>query len=72
VRGAPRWHVSGGKEPSAAGRRSGGGHRLGDRGEAVSSGRGCGGEGGLRGPSERPIRAATLSGQGIGRRPPPR
>jgi hypothetical protein len=63
ARGAPRWRASGGKEPLVAGRRSGGGRQLGGRGAAVSSGGGCGGEGGLRGWSERPVWAAALSGQ---------
>jgi hypothetical protein len=72
VRGAPRWCALGGKEPPATGRRSGGGRRLGGCGAAVSSGRGHGGEGGIGGRSERPIRAVALGGQGIGRRPPPR
>jgi hypothetical protein len=65
LRGAPRWHASDGKEPPAAGQRSGGGRRLGGRGAAVSSGRGRGCEGGLGGRSERPVRTAALSGQGI-------
>jgi hypothetical protein len=65
VRGAPWWNASGGKGPPTAGRRSCGGHWLGGRGAAVSSGGGRGGEGGLRGRSERPVRAVVLGGQGI-------
>jgi hypothetical protein len=49
ARGAPLWRVSGRKEPPAAGRRSGGGRRLGGCGVVVSSGRGHGGKGGLGG-----------------------
>jgi hypothetical protein len=36
----------------------------------VSSGGGHGSEGGLRGQSERPVRAVALSGQGVERWPP--
>jgi hypothetical protein len=64
ARGAPRRHALGGKESPVAGRRSGGGHQLGSRGVVVSSGGGRGGEGGLGGRSERPVRAAAISGQG--------
>jgi hypothetical protein len=49
ARGVPRWHASGGKEPSTTSWRRGGGHRLRDHGAAVRSGGGCGGEGGLGG-----------------------
>jgi hypothetical protein len=71
VRGAPWWRASGGKELLAAGRRSGGGRRLRGHGAAMSSGGGRGGNGGLRGRSERPVRAVALGGQGIGRWLPP-
>jgi hypothetical protein len=47
ARGAPRWRVSGGKEPPMVGRRSGGGRQLRGRGAVVSSGGSHGGEGGL-------------------------
>jgi hypothetical protein len=62
ARGAPWWRTSDGKEPPAAGRRSGGGRRLRGRGAAMSSGGGCGSEGGLMGWSEWLVGAAALSG----------
>jgi hypothetical protein len=64
ARGAPRWCASGGKEPPAVGWRSGGEHRLGGPGVAVSLGGGHGGEGGLGERSERPVCMAVLCGQG--------
>jgi hypothetical protein len=62
VRGAPWWRASGGKEPTAVGRRSGAGHRFRGRGAVVSSGGGHGSEGGLGGQSEWPVRAKMLGG----------
>jgi hypothetical protein len=49
-----------------AGRRSGGGRRLEGRGVLVSSGGGHGGESGLGGRPEWPVRAVALNGQGCG------
>jgi hypothetical protein len=66
ARGAPWWHASDRKEPPAVGWGSGGGRRLRGCGAVVSSGRGRGGEGGLGGWLERPVRAAALGGQGSG------
>jgi hypothetical protein len=65
VRGAPWWRASGGKEPPAVGRRSGGGRWLGGHGAMVSSSGGLGGEGGLGGWSERLVHVGALGGQGI-------
>jgi hypothetical protein len=54
-----------------AGRRGGGGRQLVGHGAAMSLGGGRGGEGGLGGRREPPIRGAALSGQGIGWWPSP-
>jgi hypothetical protein len=57
---------AGGGTPPAVGRRGSGGCQLGGQGAIASFGRGCCGEGGLGGRSERPVHAAVLGGQGCG------